>query len=54
MKGNPMILVAWLRARTRFDQRGVASQGLLVTVLVVLAIVALAFWLITSFGVHKK
>lgn len=47
-------LIAWLRARTRYDERGVLNQGALVTVLVLLAIVALLFWLATSFHVSKK
>lgn len=47
-------LLTWARARTRVDQRGWTTQSVLITILVVLAIIALLFWLITSFQVAKK
>lgn len=47
-------IIEYLRARSRFDERGALDQGLLITVLVVLAIFALLFWLVTSFDIRKK
>lgn len=51
---NLPVLVAWLRARSRFDERGALNQGLLVTVVLILVAIALVFWLVTSFHVSKK
>lgn len=40
-------------ARLHRDERGVASN-VLITILVVLAIVAVVLWMVTSFHVSKK
>lgn len=45
-------IIDYLRAR--YDERGLLDQGILVAVLIVLAIIALLLWLVTSFDVTKK
>lgn len=47
-------LIAWARARTRFDTRGMVAQGVLVTALIVLAIIALLLWIVTGYHVSRK
>ena len=51
---NLPVVLAWLRSRARFDERGVFNQSLLVTIVLVLVAIALVFWLVTSFHVSKK
>jgi hypothetical protein len=47
-------LLAWLRAKVRYDERGVLGRDALVTLAVVLVIIVAVAWLILNVGVHKK
>lgn len=51
---NPLMLTAWLRSRLRTDERGLIARDTIVVVLVVVAIIALVLWILTTFAVTKK